>query len=491
MLKLPAALQPYEPTSDDPFDAVKAAHLLNRAGFGGTPDEIAQVMEMGPTKAVDWLIDFPDAPVEEQSQTDVPDMSSIEGYPKTFADRRKMFLGKTPEERQMLLQKLMASNREAVGATIGWWLKRMAQGPYPLQEKLTLFWHGHFTTSARDERSAMAMWQQNEMLRRNAAGNFRQFVRQVSRDPAMLDYLNNQQNRKAKPNENYARELMELFTLGIGNYTEQDIKEAARAFTGWAHDGDEYIFRKFDHDEGIKTFFGKRGNFNGDDVIEIILQNPACAPYIAQRLYTFFVAEQADEEICQGLGSVLKESKWDLRPVIYTMLTSRAFYDSKVIGSQIKSPVQLVIGTVRLLDLDAPDIRQLYGPLDQMGQVPLMPPNVKGWPGGRQWINTNTLFVRYNTCVYLAGGGRPVGGGEPRAINLRRQPRGKSPNFQPQSRGTVDEVVDEWVMRLIQRPISDERRQVLIDALDDRIDSTDSVKRMVQLIVSMPEYQLC
>jgi uncharacterized protein (DUF1800 family) len=329
------------------------------------------------------------------------------------------------------------------------------------------------------------------MLRRNAAGNFRRFVQQVSRDPAMLDYLNNQQNRKQKPNENYARELMELFTLGIGNYAEQDIKEAARAFTGWAHDGDEYIFRKFDHDDGIKNFFGRRGNFNGDDVIEIILQHPACPTYIAQRLWTYFVSEPADPAIHQSLGLLIRDSKWDLRPAIQTMLTSKAFYDASVIGSQIKSPVQLVVGTVRLLEVDPPEIRQLYGALDQMGQVPLMPPNVKGWPGGRMWINTNTLFVRYNTCVYLAGGGRPVGGGDRRALNLPRRGNADRPQFRPERDGSAGDIVDEWVMRLIQRPIPPQRKQVLMEAIDERPNSADSVKRMVQLIVSMPEYQLC
>ena len=489
MPQLHPLLQPYQPTSDDPFDAVKAAHLLNRAGFGGTPEEIERVMELGPQRAVEALLDFPDAPVDEQNAEDVPDLSSIDGYPKTFADRRKLLIGKTPQERQALLQQLMAANREAIGLTMAWWLKRMAHGPFPLQEKLTLFWHGHFTTSARDERSAWLMWQQNETWRANAAGNFKTFVQQVSRDPAMLDYLNNQQNRKQKPNENYARELMELFTLGIGNYTEQDIKEAARAFTGWAHDGDDFVYRKFDHDDGVKTFFGKRGNFDGDAVVEVILDRAVCAPYIATRMWNFFVSESFDTQAAQELGTLLRQNKWDLRPVIYTMLTSRGFYDPSVIGAQIKSPVQLVVGTIRLLDVEPPDARQLYGALDQMGQVPLMPPNVKGWPGGRAWVNTNTLFVRYNTCVWLAGGGRGIGG--PGGGFFRNEQRRGGTKFRPRAEGSPEDIVHDWVERLIQRPVPEQRKQVLVDALGDNPNSADSVKRMVQLIVSMPEYQLC
>jgi uncharacterized protein (DUF1800 family) len=325
MATLHPSLRPWKPSKDDPFNAVKAAHLLNRAGFGGTPAEIEKVVKMGPVDSVDWLFDFPDAPAEEQSSTDVPDLSSIDGYPSNYREINQKMRGMTPEERMAYRNQLMRANREAIIATAAWWMKRMANGPQPLQEKLTLFWHGHFTSSAKDERQASLMWNQNELLRRNAAGNFRQFVREISRDPAMLDYLNNSQNRKAHPNENYARELMELFTLGIGNYTEDDIKQAARAFTGWAHDGDEYVFRRFDHDDGVKKFFGKIGNFNGDDVIEIILAHPACAKYISGLMFKYFVYEDPEPALVDSLGEQLREAKWEMRPLLRTIFTSQAF----------------------------------------------------------------------------------------------------------------------------------------------------------------------
>jgi uncharacterized protein (DUF1800 family) len=367
----------------------------------------------------------------------------------------------------------------------------MANGPYPLQEKLTLFWHGHFTTSAKDERGALLIWTQNELLRRNVAGNFRENVRQISRDPAMLDYLNNQQNRKAHPNENYARELMELFTLGIGNYTEYDIREAARAFTGWAHDGEDFIFRRYDHDDGDKKFFGKKGDFDGDDVIEIILNHPACAKYIAGRFWNFFAYEDAEPPMIESLGQLLRESKWEIRPMLRTMFASQAFYSDRAIGSQIKSPVQLVVGTIRLLGLDMPPVRALQGPLNQMGQVPLEPPNVKGWPGGRQWINTSTLFVRYNTAVWLAGGGGqvPIARGRPGKVKIKMAT--VESNFAPAKGDDALEVVNYWIARLIQRPIDEEKKQVLIDVLNGRPNDEEAVKKMIQLIVSMPEYQLC
>lgn len=479
-------LAPYKPTAADPFDAVKAGHLLNRAGFGGTPEEVQRVMSMGPGNAVDWLLDFPDAPAEEQSQNDVPDFSGIDGYPKDFQAIRQMLRDKTPDERKAFIQKLMMANREALQATMGWWLQRMVSGPHPLQEKLTLFWHGHFTSSAKDEKSATLIWNQNELLRREAAGNFRTFVRAISRDPAMIDYLNNDQNRKEHPNENYARELMELFTLGIGNYTENDVKQGARAFTGWAHDGDDYVFRQYDHDNGLKYFMGRSGTFNGDDIIEIILNNPACAPFISGELFAFFAYDTPEPQVKQGLASILLEERWELRPLLRTMFTSRAFYSPQAMGTQIKSPVQLVVGTLRQLDVPMPDVRRLEGAMQQMGQVPLFPPNVKGWPGGQTWINTSTLFERYNFAVALAGGA-PAVSYRPRIGT----PVKDSTDFEPSGTHSPATTVDQWVARLIQRPIDDSKRKTLLATLGADSDDPQAVKRMVQLIVSMPEYQLC
>ena len=490
MSKLHALLEPYVPTSADPFDAVKAAHLLNRAGFGGTAEEIKKVCAEGSAAAVDRLLGFPDAGAEAQNPHDLPDFSAIADFPKNFRELRRMFQGKDKEELQRFRMMLQRGNRDALFATARWWLNRMASGPHPLQEKLTLFWHGHFTTSFRDERSAWLIWRQNELLRRKAAANFHAFVKEISRDPAMLQYLNNNQNRKGRPNENYARELMELFTLGIGNYTEDDVKAAARAFTGWASEGEEFVFRKRQHDDGRKTFLGRSGNLDGDDVIESIMRHKACAPYVAGKLFRFFAYEEMESGLADALGRVLRDSGYDLRPVLKTILRSRAFYSRKAIGAQIKSPIQLVIGTVRLLGIDLPPLQMLQRGLQQMGQVPFNPPNVRGWPGGQSWINSATLFARYNTCVFLAGGGGP-GGGRRRQLadeNPRLRLRAR---FKPEAAGTAEETVDYWVARLIQRPIDLEKRRVLIDSLGGSPGDEEAIRRMVQLIVSMPEYQLC
>jgi uncharacterized protein (DUF1800 family) len=440
---------------------------------------------------VDDLLNFPDAGAETQDEKDVPNFSSIENFPKDFRALRQMVAGKSPEERQKIRQMLMQGNRQALQATARWWLKRMAYGPHPLQEKLALFWHGHFTTSFRDERSAWLIWRQNELLRRKAATNFHVFVKEISRDPAMLQYLNNNQNRKGRPNENYARELMELFTLGIGNYTEDDVKNAARAFTGWASEGDDFVFRRGQHDDGRKIFFGRSGNFDGDDVIEMIMRHKACAPYVAGKLFRFFAYENVETDVAEGLGQVLRDANYDLRPMLKTLLRSQVFFSAKTIGSQVKSPVQLVIGTVRLLGLELPPLQPLQRSLQQMGQVPFNPPNVKGWPSGQAWINSATLFARYNTCVMLAGGNAFGPGQRQRQFSDDNPKLRLMARFRPEAGGTAEETVDYWVSRLIQRPIDPQKRQVLIDSVAGKSNLEEAIRRMVQLIVSMPEYQLC
>jgi hypothetical protein len=491
-------LASYEPTDSDPFDAVKAAHLLNRAGFGGTQDEVDKVLQLGPQKAVDWLLDFPDAPAVQEGTVGGdpgPDLSSVADVPGSFRQLRMMLNdAPTPMDRKALQQKFNQSNREALGAITQWWMNRMAFGPHPLQEKLTLFWHGHFTTSARDERAASLMWRQNEVLRRYAAGNFDPFLHAISKDPAMLDYLNNSENKKQHPNENYAREVMELFTLGIGNYTEDDVKEGARAFTGWTHDGDEFIFREFQHDYGDKTFLGQTGNFDGDDVLNIILQQPACPRFVAGELFQYLAYEIVDPDLKEALGELFYGNGYELRPLIRTILTSRGFYSPQCIGVQIKCPVQLMVGTVRMLGLTMPPENAVESALNQMGQLPLMPPNVRGWPGGHLWINTSTLFIRYNTGVWLAGGSVPaLGRVNRKGESDRPLPPGESveSDFEPQAQGSADDVVDYWLGRLIQRPVGDDKKQVLLSALGDEPNDVDAQRRVVQLIVSMPEYQLC
>ncbi len=463
---LPPILTPFRETDADRFDRIKAAHLLNRAAFGGTDQQIQRVVELGPQKSVDWLVDFYDVGIDEVDPADGADLSGLDGYPTRFADLRKLLAGKTEEQRKELQMRLRRANGQAMRQIVQWWIGRMIRGPHPLQEKLTLFWHGHFTTSARDERLAELMWRQNDLLRRYAAGNFAQLLSAISRDPAMLDYLNNTQNRKAHPNENFAREVMELFTLGIGNYAERDVTEAARAFTGWSHDGTDYRFNSFNHDRGVKQFLGQTGDFNGQDILDIILRQPACGRYIAARLLNFFVMENPPAEAVQALGELLWQSNYELRPVLKTLFCGKLFYSPEAIGRQIKSPVQLLVGTAHQLQLPAPAAQFVRYALEQMGQVPLDPPNVKGWPGGKQWISTNSLLQRYNLMSELAG--------------------------KTAFEDCADQAaaVRRFVDRLIGRPVDDAKLRELSDALG-RVPARQRSARLAQWIVVMPEYQLC
>jgi uncharacterized protein (DUF1800 family) len=454
---------------DGPWGPVQARHLLNRAGFGGTPGEVTAVAGLGLHASVDRLLDFPDAPAAEATPDDLPDTSPLEGLPQTQAERRAAFMrGGDEAARDAIRAQIAGGGRQFVLNVLDWWLDRMAAGPFPLQEKLTLFWHGHFVTGVQNLRfDQRLIWPQQETLRTHAAGNFRAFCKAISRDPAMIMYLNNQQNREGSPNENYARELMELFTLGIGNYTEDDIKQAARAFTGWHTDGRDFRLRRMQHDNGNKTIFGVTANFGGDEVVDLLMEHPACAPYIATELVRFFASDEPDPAVCAALGELLRENKYDLRPVLSTLLRSRYFFDESNVGAKIKSPVELFVALARQSGAPMPAPRRKLSLLRGMGQMPMMPPTVEGWPSGRAWINTSTLLARVNAAVELLKQG---------GVDLDEAP-------------TPGEFADLWIARLIHRPVADVRRQEVVAAGGERL-TQPTARAMLDLIVSLPEFQL-
>lgn len=272
------------------------------------------------------------------------------------------------------------------------WLDEMINSQAQLREKMSLFWHGHFACRVINS------YFQQELLhtvRTKALGNFGDLLRAVSKSPSMLQFLNNQQNRKKKPNENFAREVMELFTMGRGNYSETDIKEAARAFTGWGfNQHGEFVFRKQFHDEGSKTFLGKTGNFDGDDILTILLENRQTSYYITKKIYSYFVNEAIDEAKVQWLSSRFYNSKYNIQSLLQDIFTSDWFYSENNIGKKIKSPIELLAGMRRLLplELDNDNAQLLFQKV--LGQVLFYPPNVAGWPGGKSWIDSSTLMVR-------------------------------------------------------------------------------------------------
>ncbi|HYZ75328.1 MAG TPA: DUF1800 domain-containing protein, partial [Chthoniobacterales bacterium] len=291
---------------------------------------------------------------------------------------------------------------------INWWTRRMLTTPAPFVEKMTLFWHGHFATSALKVRSPYKLWQQNETFRRYALGNFGTLTKAISRDPAMMVYLDLQTSHSQHPNENFARELMELFTLGEGNYSEHDIKESARAFTGYRIDRfEEFRFVRNQFDGGAKTFLEQSGNWNGDQIIDIILKQPAAAKFVSSKLWNFFAYEDADSQLIDKLAELFRQN-YEIRPLLETIFSSEEFYSQRARNAIVKSPVQYVVESGRTLGVNLPGGRTLFAVYRRLGQVPFYPPNVKGWEGGKSWINTATLTFRYQLARQLVLGIRLV-----------------------------------------------------------------------------------
>ncbi|MBC7622938.1 MAG: DUF1800 domain-containing protein [Aeromicrobium sp.] len=367
---------------DDKLTQHDARHLLNRTGFAAAMTDIDAMMGLSRKQAADQLL----AGTRDVAMTPPPVWVTI---PITPASKLRDM---TPEERQAE-QRL--NNERAIDLR-EWWFREMLNTPSPLTEKMTLFWHNHFATSQQKVRYSSLMYQQHVLLRKQALGNFGSMLRQVARDPAMLIYLDNATSRREQPNENFAREVMELFTLGEGNYSEQDIKEMARAFTGWSLDREtgEFLFRRGIHDAGVKTIFGQRGNFEGEQALDLILKRPETAVFITRKLWREFVSSTPDEAEVAKLATVFRDSGYNIAKLMQAMLVSDAFYAAENRGSLVKSPVEFVVGTLKLFDITTPNLRPFVFASAQLGQNLFSPPNVKGWPGGEVWINSATLLGR-------------------------------------------------------------------------------------------------
>ena len=402
------------PISAADWNYDKAAHLLERVGFGGTPVEVERFAGMTPERAVDELVNYTTI---DNSRTPGFEASPIwdpgmDPFPKSRAEAVRiaretgvsMGVAMLPEGESRRLQPVvnkffygLRSNAIETQRLAIWFGERMLITRRPLEEKLTLFWHGHFATGNGKVRDTRMMLQQNEMLRANAAGSFRDLLVGILTDPAMLVYLDNGENRKGHPNENFGRELLELFTMGVGNYTEQDIREASRAFTGWTNDVLEFRFDATNHDDGEKTFLGRTGAYNGEDIIDIILDTPVTAEHISAKLYRFFVREDISDATRAELATTFRESGYQLRPLLRRMFLSKDFYSAASYATQVKSPVHLVVSTYRKLGLTRlptiPDFGRLTAGL---GQTLFNPPNVAGWAGGRTWITPALLLERGN-----------------------------------------------------------------------------------------------
>lgn len=388
-------LRAYRPGIDGPWGEAEAAHLLERAGFGGTPEEIRELVRLGPAGAVDWVMGA-------VSASDVPVPGWVEAWDR---ERRRPRDGLTEEQRRQRRTLGRGSMRDLQG----WWLRRMGEGPCPLQEKLTLFWHSHFATSAEKVDDPVMMWEQQQRFRALGMGPFADLVQAVCRDAAMIRFLDSESNVSGRPNENFARELMELYTLGEGNYTEEDVREASRALTGWHIRDFQGDFDERRHDGGVKTLLGETGRFGDRDVVGILMKQPAMARFISHKLFEFFVAYRPGPRLREALAEAFTAGSYRVGDYLRMLFRSQLFYIPKVRLSLIKSPAQYVVGTLRRLPGRRPPEPVLLQAMRQMGQEVLWPPDVDGWKEGVSWIHTHALTMRYHFAYYLATGELPAG----------------------------------------------------------------------------------
>src|SRR3984957_9979432 len=481
------------PVTADRWNFDAAAHLLVRAGFGGDPAEIQKTLTLGPEKAVSSLINTSPANYPPPAWAEPDDQDELRSQVQEAA---------TPEEKQMARKLLREKFISEMKDLTRWWVIRMVNTPSPLVEKMTLFWHGHFATSGQKVRPAYKMWRQNETFRQNALGSFRTLVKAVSRDPAMMIWLDIVQSKKEYPNENFGREVMELFTLGEGHYTESDVKEAARAFTGYRINQPDQSFRFADRqfDPGLKTFMGKTGPWDGDQVLDIIVSQPQCARFIAAKLWKFFVYDDPDPKLVDALASEFRNSHDELRPLMKTLFLSEEFYSTQTRGSQIKSPVQFLAQALRTLPIPFPDSDVVEFACRQMGQIPFFPPNVKGWDGGKSWINTATLAFRYKFAHQLVEGINPqeIGFPKPPAMEMTTQRPIMTPRLlvdqivSQVDRTQPNALIQKLFVRIFQSAPQSEmtgKFQDFVGARELPLDD-DAIRELLLLMMTTPNYQV-
>lgn len=455
----------------------KINHLYARAGFGLSATEWEEKQNWKVSKAVAHLFK------EAKNAAPLPE------EPYKVVDPRKMSDKEKAELRKVEVRKVFQMTTE--------WIERMAsESESALLERMSLFWHGHFACRIRSSRLAN---QQLNSIRKHALGNFRDLVKAIARDPSMIRYLNNQQNKKRQPNENFARELMELFTIGIGNYSEEDIKEAARAFTGWSSNfNGEYVFRSFQHDYGRKTFMGKTGNFDGDEIIDIILERRETAKFITQKIYRYFVNEQIDEARVNELANYFYRNDYDIGKLMRTIFESKWFYKKENVGCKFKSPVEYMAGLMKHLNVNFELPASLLFAQRSLGQTLFNPPNVAGWPGGKTWIDNSSLMLRLNMGAYLLTSAD---------IKFHTKEEFEAPKRSKASRRLKAEVnlndLEKMTSKISDRELFDYLKNYLLLAetkanpmVFRRATSgvntrTELLHRAMVFFTSLPEYQLC
>lgn len=452
------AWAPYVPSADDPWDARKVARLHRAAGFGATWAELHRDVAAGPAASVARFLDPPPEPEDERAIRD-----GLRAGATGSADARRLR---------------------------AYWLYRMLFGRDPLRERLTLFWHGHFATSLTKVESVSAMAAQVETLRDKALGGFAGLLEAITADPAMLVWLDGGTSRHAQPNENYAREFLELFTLAAGNYTEADVRAAARAFTGWVPEGGRrtvldanpaFVYEAEAHDDGPKTLLNQSGRWKAEDVVRIVLERPEAARHLARKLYRGFVAEEPEPgpELIEPLAETLRSSGYSIRRTMEVILRSTHFYSSTTYRRRIKSPVEYTVGLLRALEVPRRGVNLLAAAsaCGRQGQELFAPPSVKGWEGGAAWIHSGTLLERLNWATDVVWG-NPESAVAPYDPRVWAEEHGIKPA----------EAAGAFVTLLLQDDLAPEARRLILEA--GRDGRATSLRKGLQRLLHCPEYQL-
>lgn len=443
------AWSPFVPDAQTPWTARLAAHLYRRAGFAARRADVQAALQRTPVEVVEALCSSVEPPEFLREMADLAASTVATGDAKNLP---------------------------------AWWCYRLLQTPHPLLEKATLFWHGHFATSAARVDEPALMLAQNELLRRHALGNFGELVQEIARDPAMLLWLDSATNRKAHPNENFARELMELFCLGEGEYTETDIRELARCFTGWEIKAERYRFNRFQHDGGEKTILGRSGQFGGEEGAAVVLEQAACPRFIVRKLIRCYLFDEpaAPAALVEPLAVQLRDNGLQIGPVLRRMLSSNLCFSAHAVGRKVRSPVELGVGLLRALE-GSTNAFDLADGLGEIGQKLFYPPNVKGWDGGRAWINSSTLLGRANLVRRLIDHPKTrFGGGTLAACCDRLDVH------------TGRDVIDLWTELLLARPVPDAVQQHLARQIDaaPAAQRNERLQDALHLLATQPEFQL-
>lgn len=479
---------------------LKNQHLLWRSAFGPMAENAASLDDLSQKKLWELLLKTSAAsPQKIQVAQNLAD-----GLYKGLQD----IAMQNEVTKQETAKKRRQQSRDELKTMNLLWLDEMINSKAQLREKMSLFWHGHFAC-----RVINSFFQQELLhtIRTNALGNFATLLKEVSKSPSMLQFLNNQQNKKKSPNENFAREVMELFTMGRGNYSEKDIKEAARAFTGWGYNlQGAFVFRRQFHDTGSKTFLGRTGNFDGDDILNILLEQPQTAVFITQKLYKYFVNENTDDKNIQWLSQRFYDNNYDIKKLLEDIYTSEWFYAQKNMGNKIKSPIELLAGIRRLLPLELDNDQSQLLFQKVLGQILFYPPNVAGWPGGRTWIDSSTLMVRLQLPQVLAAKEtltiRAKNDDDVNMGQMMEQQMRINKNKMYTNKGASADIQWPLVTKIFDKTSRQNLMQKIADSLlqsQSRVDAkvmekyivADSrenfIKTAVIQLMSTPEYQLC